>query len=644
MNFGQIIEGAFRQVIFMLDKFIYYLLEGAYNVLQEIAGVHLLGNDVISSFSGRIYTFLAIFMLFKVAVSLINYFLNPDAFNDSKNGMGSVLKRIAVSFVLIIAVPIVFTMGYELQDLILKNQILPAVIMGESSEVDYSDAVEKGGNTISMTIFKSFFRAKNVTLDDDGNVIDDPLIKQITEASANSKTGISGFASAVSAKTNGDFTYEYMIPLSTIAGGLAAWVLVMYCFDVGMRVVKLTFLELIAPVPIMSYIDPKKGDGIFKKWVSTCVSAYLQVFLYLIVLYFVIYIITAFAGSGFKVFSGASGNVVSVSIFARVFIILGLLLFMKEAPKMIADIFGIKDLGGFTLNPIKKLGDNAFIGGIAGAITGAGAGAYANMQAQKQIGRGDLAAASALGGAFTGLYRGGRAGFNSKGDLVQDISKGFEASLYGSRKIIARGNPDNTEFVARNMAKVQDKFRSKTEADLIDEQIKSYDTFAKAGSDFKSKARAEVEKHKGGAYGESAKLKATLDALKSMDTSKMDDTSLNAHVQRIVAANQAYEDQIGEDIKVEMDKQLSAYEQGNFEKATAAKEIAVLQKELKENSSYYSDLNIDITTGDNIQAAQKTATREAIALDTAENTIKARANRDYAKNSRDFGRPGSGKK
>ena len=343
-----------RAAFYTLDKAVFFLFESAYSLVQKIAEVNILGEGDFQDFASRVYLFLGIFMLFKVAVSLINYFINPDSFSDSKSGMGSVLKRIIISLILIVAVPFIFTEARTLQDLLIKNEngnILVNVVFGGNGSGDTQNMEEyysNAGSTMSVKIFCSFFKAK------DGD----------NEAclSAESISALENLIDETGADEH-EFTYDYKIPLSTIAGGFAAWIMVMFCFDVAVRAVKLSFLQLISPIPVMSYIDPKKGDQIFNKWVSECVSTYLSLFLRLLALYLGIYILSRI-------------NIDSTDTFATVFIILGLLLFMKEVPKLVMDIFGIKDMGGFTLNPLRKIQQVPGIGWAGHQLVGRTASAY----------------------------------------------------------------------------------------------------------------------------------------------------------------------------------------------------------------------------------------------------------------------------
>jgi len=64
-----------------------------------------------------------------------------------------------------------------------------------------------------------------------------------------------------------------------------------YCISVGVRLIMLAFLQLIAPIPILSYLGQDK-DGVFGKWAKKCLSTFLDLFIRLAIIYFVIFIIS----------------------------------------------------------------------------------------------------------------------------------------------------------------------------------------------------------------------------------------------------------------------------------------------------------------------------------------------------------------
>ena len=90
------------------------------------------------------------------------------------------------------------------------------------------------------------------------------------------------------------FVFSYMYVVATAAGAFLCYILLLFCFDIAIRSVKLGFLQLIAPIPLISKIDPKKGDEVFSKWVKECTSTYALLFIRLLAIYFAIYMICFF--------------------------------------------------------------------------------------------------------------------------------------------------------------------------------------------------------------------------------------------------------------------------------------------------------------------------------------------------------------
>ena len=63
----------------------------------------------------------------------------------------------------------------------------------------------------------------------------------------------------------------------------------MYTISLALRLVQLLFLQIIAPVPILSSISTKK-DNALNTWIKQCVTTYLDVFMRMFIVYLVILI------------------------------------------------------------------------------------------------------------------------------------------------------------------------------------------------------------------------------------------------------------------------------------------------------------------------------------------------------------------
>lgn len=148
-------------------------------------------------------------------------------------------------------------------------------------------------------------------------------------------------------------SYQYII--STIGIAVIAYIFLLFCIDIAVRTVKLGFLQLYAPIPIVMYIDPKSKSK-FDEWVKMCVSTYLDLFVRLASIFFALEMIRLLASESALV---KSGN----SLLVKFFIILGCLMFAKQLPKILEQLLGIKT-PDFTLNPLKKI-ENEALGGKA---------------------------------------------------------------------------------------------------------------------------------------------------------------------------------------------------------------------------------------------------------------------------------------
>lgn len=469
----------FRSLFLLIDKVIYWAVNMVYQLFIMISETGIFTPEDIRTFAGRIYVLLGVFMLFKVSFSLITYILNPDSLTDKSKGVGKLLTNFFVVLIGIVAVPYVFQAAFSLQAIVLKGNVIGNLIMGMNAEVmgnNNYNYVEQGGNLMSYTTLSAFIRLnENVVgqkcsdnpvvgaVDSSGlplynsdgtrqaeinseceaeagdvmnaEVNNGGTVKDVLVA-AYSKNNMYYFTDtdlvnlrADNLEGNEDWIFNYNFIISSIAGGFLAWILLLFCIDVATRSVKLGFLQLIAPIPIISYIDPKSGkDGIFKKWTNQCVKTYVDLFVRLVAIYFAIFVISTLA-------NGRIYNVVTnenqTNIFVIIFIIFGALMFAKQLPGLISDILGVKLDGGFTLNPMKKLGQSPFAAGLVGAAGGLLGGMAANAWAAKQNGLGfGKGLRSTLAGGLSAGFRGGKAGLTSdgKGSVLSSASKGITDS------------------------------------------------------------------------------------------------------------------------------------------------------------------------------------------------------------------------
>ena len=230
------------------------------------------------------------------------------------------------------------------------------------------------------------------------------------------QSAITSFVSPSSDDSKSDdsvFAFDYSLGISTVAAVIILLFLITICMDVGLRSIKLAFLQLIAPIPILSYIDPKSGkDGMFKKWYQMCLKTFISLFVRLLALYFAVYII----GRISRLVDIVDGSYVT-SKAVSTFIIIGALMFAKDFVKILEGL-GVKLDGGFILNPIKKFEEQA-LGGkrITHAVAGTAVGA--------------------LGGAsLTGrnIFRGWNQGWN-RGNVLTKLPRALLGATRGATSV-----------------------------------------------------------------------------------------------------------------------------------------------------------------------------------------------------------------
>ena len=275
--------------------------------------------------------------------------------------------------------------------------------------------------------------------------------------------------------------------------------------SIAKRIFKLMILELIAPIPIMSLIDPKGSkDGAFSKWLGNLISTFVDIFIKLGLVYIVIVMIQMIAENGlFEDIGGDNGFFRTA--YLRLFLILGLLFFAKEAPKFIKDSLGIKDSGGGLFDDVKSLGKAAAItGGAAVGVAGIAGSMGTNYRAsmsenealhpdQKGLNRAK-SIASAIAGGFGGAFAGGKALFGK--------NAGPGSVMKAQQERNAQRAAHST-FLGRLGAGTERVFTGETAYDKMTRSIASQESLGAAGEALHSYLEDRAVK-KGGGYSVSA--------------------------------------------------------------------------------------------------------------------------------------------
>ena len=241
--------------------------------------------------------------------------------------------------------------------------------------------------------------------------------------------------------------YNYFI--STIVGIFVIFILVSMAFDVAIRSVKLTFLQLISPIPIISYVDPKSGkDGMFKRWYTEVFKTWASLFIRLLALFFGVYLIKQLG----QLYRIGNHKYLSSNFWIQLFMLLGVLMFCKELPKLLEQLIpGMKGAGSFKLNPLKRINEDS-IGGkfLTGGIMGAGA-----------------MTASALGGAGANAIHSMRHGKNWK-DSFKSAGRGLgTGAFYGAKNGFAAGKSGKYNVMSETGKSIQQSSKHRNYEDML---------------------------------------------------------------------------------------------------------------------------------------------------------------------------------
>ena len=119
-----------KQFFFWVDKIVYNFISYIYDLLITIARTSVFTQADIADMASRIYKLLAVFMVFKVTLSLISYVVNPEDFTDKTKGVAKLGSNIIISLALLILTPYLFSYAYQIQTIILEDNSLATLIFG----------------------------------------------------------------------------------------------------------------------------------------------------------------------------------------------------------------------------------------------------------------------------------------------------------------------------------------------------------------------------------------------------------------------------------------------------------------------------------------------------------------------------------
>ena len=445
LQFGDILTN-FLKVIYtfflICASLIYSIFDVLYQIFMAIASARIFSQDNYINLANKIYVVIGVVALFFVAYALLRAIADPEGAAKGEMAVGKIIPNILKAIILIAFVPTLFNIAYKVQDTIFSTHVIENLLF--DTDALPSDSFSNIGHTMGNEVFISFFYPTSKTAGDacsNSNFNFDSCLEseKIEKEESSSILRILAYSNPVTAayatiydfvnfitKSNdnqislkdiynqvnetgeyikyepfavnaADGSINYNWIMQGLVGCFLIYVFLNFCIDLGVRAIKLVYYQLIAPIPILTIIIPGQKK-IFDNWKKGTISTFLEVFIRVIIVVFCIYMIQHLPSASADIWSNSLLGEPSafVRIMARAFIIIGILIFMKQAPKLISDMFGISS-GSFKLGIGEKLGEMAFVGGAAKNAMNTGKGYVTG----------------GLGGAFQGLRTGGVKGLKA---------------------------------------------------------------------------------------------------------------------------------------------------------------------------------------------------------------------------------------
>lgn len=437
-------NNAIHMFLLWLDQSVYWFAAQCYQLFMKLATAQIFTDDFFAGFANRIYAILGVFMLFYLVYALLNAIVDPDKLTKGDKGVGKIASNLVVSLVLLGLMPSIFSYAYRMQNFVLSSNLLGAVILGSDViDVSDSDSIKENeeslirfGDYVSFSVLNAFLNPENVNPTLDGGYnwygLKEEILKKGLWTSIPS-TMANAVSNGVSIDgVNTVITYRPII--STAAGVFLIYILLSFTLDLGVRVVKFAFYQLLAPIPIILRIIPSK-KGTFDKWLKQTLSVYFEVFIRVALMYIAIYFINAITTNNNWYENGGEMGILAFAI-----LIMGVFAFAKQAPKIISDVLGL-DTGNLKLGIKDKLKAGGFFG--AGAAVGS--------------------LVSSRGNPFA-MVRGWNAG-NKDGNF-QQIGK--EAQL---RNKVLAARAEGSTWMGRRVNDFRNFFGYDTTADALDREI-----------------------------------------------------------------------------------------------------------------------------------------------------------------------------
>lgn len=383
---------AIKTLFLDLCSAVYKLIVYTFDIFFTLGEAKILDDPTIQGIYTRVGLILGLFMIFRLTFAGIQYLIDPDTMLDKQKGIGNIIKKVLLVVLLLGSTQYIFKKAYELQHLIIEDNVLSRIILQESG------TPESKGGELAYQIFIPFFQPNDAVINycnKDGNCNNDSnnyeyCISQVKPQSEDTvlkfdfqqtppdmRIAYMCLSESIdlpidgSKKTSKEFIINFEGFVALAVAIVVLWTIMTYTIQVGVRAMQLAYLQLIAPIPIMMYLTPK-GDETLKKWGQQCATTFFDFFIRAAIFYFIILVINALETATLQIDYNKSWAL--GYLYMKVVLIIALLTFAKKVPALLKEIF--PSMGGAASfdfgikSPKKAISDIPFVGGMASKTLG----------------------------------------------------------------------------------------------------------------------------------------------------------------------------------------------------------------------------------------------------------------------------------
>lgn len=476
-----------RAICMAIDGVLYSLLDNAYDLVIKLSTAELLKHSTIKSLTGNLYIIFGVVAFFRLALLLVNAIIDPEKLNEKGKGLSNIFFRVVGMVILLAVTPFLFEKSYDLQEKIVgadaSKNIIFKTILGNNANIASSKNSNAGKALQNIALSSLITIDENYLVNNDHCNIGKknskgedcgfyPLTcvsdgkgkctpqggyiygkncnwancqkavylynemyvgEDMSPAKLAQYVGTSGKIK-IDKEEQEVYVYNYMFIITGVVGVAMTYIIISFAIDIAVRMFELIVLEILSPLFIATFVDPKSAQsGPFKNWLSAVGKSYASLYIRLAIIALMVLLVSIINQS--KMFQSMG----EVSGWAKIFMVIGLLIFAKKAPKWIGDMIGIKGNGMGLWTP-KKLRENMAFGNTisngARAAAGLGLGAAAGIHAARKANRLNRAA-----NGETIHSRAKQAAKNKKGQGFKKQAGAYLGSMFSKEG--AKQNWDN---------------------------------------------------------------------------------------------------------------------------------------------------------------------------------------------------------